>query len=252
MKVHHGPRRDGLDVLVGPWLRDPNRNMDRPLIPLRWHAELRMRLRANWRLKFAGIPVFVTVFFAAYFLLLRYPLFEVTLMPVTALDRAIGYEPLALGLYFSLWFYVSIAPSLLWRRDDLWFHGKMAAVLAAIGLGIFLFWPTAVPAGAGLGEGDAEALAWLKKMDAAGNACPSLHVAFAVFSGMWLDRVLKAMTAPVFVRLINATWCAGIAYATLATKQHVVIDVVAGALLGVIVGSIQSHRPIDKSALANG
>ena len=122
----------------------------------------------------------------------------------------------------------------------------MAAVLGGIGLGIFLLWPTAVPAGAGLEASDVEALAWLKKVDAAGNACPSLHVAFAVFSGMWLERVLKAIRASWVLRVLNVAWCAGITYATLATKQHVVVDVVAGALLGGIVGAIGLSRPMDE------
>ena len=82
--------------------------------------------------------------------------------------------------------------------------------------------------------------------DAAGNACPSLHVAFAVFSGMWLERVLKAIRASWVLRVLNVAWCAGITYATLATKQHVVVDVVAGALLGGIVGAIGLSRPMDE------
>jgi hypothetical protein len=236
------------DASTGFPTTDALRNMDDPSFSLGRCAGRRSRLYANWKLKFAGIPAFVAVFFAAYFLLLRYPVFDVTMMPVTALDRAIGYEPLALGLYFSLWFYVSLAPSLLSRREDLWFHGGMAAVLGVIGLGIFFVWPTAVPMGAGLDAGDAEALAWLKKVDAAGNACPSLHVAFAVFSGLWLERVLRTMKAPLFLRLLNVLWCAGITYSTLATKQHVVIDVVAGAVLGGMVGLVGFRRPIDAGA----
>ena len=55
----------------------------------------------------------IGAFLVAYFWLLRNPLFPVTMMPLTALDRWVGFEPQALPLYLSLWFYVSIAPALL-------------------------------------------------------------------------------------------------------------------------------------------
>jgi len=32
--------------------------------------------------------------------------------------------------------------------------------------------------------------------------------------------------------LLNVAWCLGIVYSTLATKQHVLLDVIPGALLG--------------------
>jgi membrane-associated phospholipid phosphatase len=38
----------------------------------------------------------------------------------------------------------------------------------------------------------------------------------------------------VLLRIINMTCCGLICYSTLAVKQHVILDVVAGAVLGVI------------------
>ena len=191
---------------------------------------------AQWQLKMWGLPVFVGIFFAAYFLLLRYPVFDVTLMPVTAVDAAISFQPASLAVYFSLWVYVSLAPALLKTREELVFHGKVAAGMGLVGFAIFFFWPTAIPHAAGLRETGGSTLSWLKQVDAAGNACPSLHVAFAVFSGLWLDRALREMRLPIVVRLVNLTWCAAIAYSTLSTKQHVLVDVVGGGVLGVIAG----------------
>jgi membrane-associated phospholipid phosphatase len=34
------------------------------------------------------------------------------------------------------------------------------------------------------------------------------------------------------LRLLNGAWCAAILYSTLATKQHVAVDLFAGAALG--------------------
>jgi membrane-associated phospholipid phosphatase len=220
--------------------------MDSPNFSNSWRTDLVSRIRANFWLKFFGVPAFIAVFFVTYFLLLRFPVFDVTLMPVTALDLAIPYQPAALVVYFSLWLYVSIAPTLLRNREELLTHGKIAAVMGLVGLGIFFFWPTAVPLGPGLINADA-ALSWLKQVDAAGNACPSLHVAFAVYSGIWLHRVLVEMQLPLAVRLLNGVWCLGIAYSTLATKQHVIVDVMAGGLLGLIAGTIRWRLPVEGS-----
>lgn len=207
------------------------------------------RLIAHWRLKLLGVPVFIMVFFAAYFLLLRFPAFGVTTMPLTAFDAAIPYQPASLVIYFSLWFYVSLAPAMLQDREELLFHGKAAGCMSFVGLGIFFLWPTTVPLDASLRGVDAAGLAWLKQVDSAGNACPSLHVAFAVFSGLWLDRVLVEMRLPAMVRWLNLAWCLAIAYSTLSTKQHVLVDVIAGAALGAIAGFIGYGKAMRKHRL---
>jgi membrane-associated phospholipid phosphatase len=202
-----------------------------------WRSEIGSRLGAQWQLKLWGLPVFIGIFFTAYFLLLRYPVFEVTLMPVTAFDEAIPFQPASLGVYFSLWFYVSFAAALIKTRAQLITHGKVAAGMGLTGFAVFFFWPTAIPHAAGLRETGDVALTWLKQVDAAGNACPSLHVAFAVFSGVWLNRALIEMRTPLVIRLFNYTWCAAIAYSTLSTKQHVLVDVIGGGILGAIAGT---------------
>jgi membrane-associated phospholipid phosphatase len=75
-------------------------------------------------------------------------------------------------------------------------------------------------------------MAFLKGIDASGNACPSLHVAPAVFSAFWLDWWFLSFGAGFGFRLISVTWCVAIVYSAMATKQHVAIDVVTGGILG--------------------
>ncbi|MEO6004607.1 MAG: phosphatase PAP2 family protein [Opitutus sp.] len=198
--------------------------------------KLGTRLLAHWQIKLFGITGFITVFFVVYFALLRFPVFPTTLMPVTWLDRAVPFHPIALTVYFSLWLYVSLPPSLAWSRQQLIAQGLTATIMGLVGFVIFFFWPTAAPAAAALDPADVQALAWLKQVDAAGNACPSLHVAFAVHGAIWLDRVLREMRLHVALQLVNVVWCIAITYSTLATKQHVLVDVVAGALLGAVAG----------------
>ncbi len=158
-------------------------------------------------------------------------------MPLTAVDRLIGFRPAALPLYLSLWFYVSLAPALLIVRRELVSYSLAAIGLSAIGLGIFLLWPTAVPR-PDVDWSQHPTVAMLKSADATGNACPSLHVAFAVFTAIWFARLLRQMEAGRFVRALNWLWCVGILYSTIAIRQHVSLDVLAGAVLGAAVAVV--------------
>jgi membrane-associated phospholipid phosphatase len=200
-----------------------------PAIP--WHHQLYARFKRHFLLKFFGTPLFLLAFFAGYIYLLHHPFFPVTEMPLTRLDKLIGFQPQALILYVSLWFYVSIPPALQPTRGELFYYGWAVGALCVTGLACFLLWPTAVPA-THIDWENAMGFALLKGVDAAGNACPSLHVASAVFSAAWLNRQLADAGAPRFVRMLNWAWCTGIAYSTLATKQHVAVDLYAGAALG--------------------
>lgn len=196
-----------------------------------WLPEAGRRLLVWWPVKMAGTTLGMTGFFAAYFWLLRHPIGEVTLMPVTSVDRWIGIQPAALPVYLSLWVYVSLAPALVVDRRELRSIACAWVALSVAGLGVFFFWPTAVPAW-DIDWTRYPSLAFLKTADAAGNACPSLHVAFAVFSAACLARSLRQMGAGRIARAGNWLWCLGIVYSTIATGQHVLVDVLAGATLG--------------------
>jgi membrane-associated phospholipid phosphatase len=194
-------------------------------------------MRTHAGAKCLGTTLGMTAFFVVYFRLLHHPFFPITIMPLTAVDRWIPFQPGALGLYVSLWFYVSLAPALLTERRELFSYLLAASVLSVIGLGIFLFWPTAVPL---LAQDWPEHsfLFRLKRVDASGNACPSLHVAFAVFTACWFQRLLREIGAGPVIRALNWLWCLGILYSTIATRQHVALDVLAGAGLGASVAAV--------------
>ena len=86
--------------------------------------------------------------------------------------------------------------------------------------------------------------AMLQSVDATGNACPSLHVATAMFTAIWLDRLLRMLRMRWGLRAANAAVFAAIAYSTLATKQHLVLDALAGAALGAVFALAAWHwRP---------
>lgn len=202
-----------------------------------WYFQILERMKSQFFLKAIGISLFMWGFFAGYFYLLKHPVYPVTTMPLTALDIAIGFHPATLFLYLSLWLYVTLPPALQATRRGLIYYGLAVAALCITGLTLFFFWPTAVPA-THIDWDQYYGFSILKGVDAAGNACPSLHVATAVFSGIWLNRILSEIGAPRLVSVFNWIWCAGIVYSTLATKQHVALDMAAGAALGALAAAL--------------
>ena len=203
-----------------------------------WLRQSGSRILVWWPAKMAGTTLGMTVFFVVYFWLLNHPFFPVTFVPLIALDRLVGFRPEALPLYLSLWLYVSLAPALVINRRELVSYGLATVVLSVIGLGIFLFWPTAV-APRDIDWSQHPTFSFLKSVDTSGNACPSLHVAFAVFTAIWFERLLRKMGAGRFARGFNWLWCLGILYSTLAIRQHVVLDILAGGVLGTLVATAQ-------------
>ncbi len=202
-----------------------------------WLREAGTRMRTHWLAKMLGTMAAMGAFFAAYFWLLRHPLYPITIMPLTALDRIVGFRPAALPVYLSLWLYVSLAPGLLVGRREILAYVLAVVGLGVFGLGTFLVWPTAVPP-SGVNWSQHPAFGFLQAADAAGNACPSLHVAFAVLTAMWLGRSLRQMGAGRGVRSFNWLWCGGILYSTVAIRQHVALDVLAGSALGAAIAGL--------------
>lgn len=196
-----------------------------------WYRQAGSAIASHAILKAVGTTAFVSLFFAAYFYVLRRPAFPPTVLPVTALDRWIGFQPLALPVYLSLWVYVCLVPALLSSRDALYRHALSMALMCAVGLSIFYLWPTAIPA-PDIDWHRYPEFAFLKNIDATGNACPSLHVATALLSAVWFDRVLRGFGAPRWLVALTWAWCAAIVYSTIAIRQHVALDAVAGLVLG--------------------
>lgn len=197
------------------------------------NRELGRLLTHLWWIKAPGSALFIWVFFEAYFFLLRHPATTAFEMPLTWIDRALPMQWWAWLPYLSLWVYITLPPALMPNVRQLLFYGLSVGLVCGAGLACFYYWPTIVPA---LTKPPEDSLALVQGIDAAGNACPSLHVAIAVFSAIWLHHQLCAIGISRFWRLGNWVWCLAIVYSTLATKQHVLIDMLAGIALGVAGG----------------
>lgn len=213
----------------------------------RWTAEVWLRLRRLFPLKFLGISTVIALFFVGYFHVLRHPAHPVTVMPLTPLDALVPFQPWMLLPYLSLWVYVGLAPGLQLTVRQLLVYAAWAIALGLAGLGLFYRWPTAVPP-MELEVADSMAFAMLRGLDASGNACPSMHVAFAVFSAFWIAQALRAARVPAGLHVLNVAWLLSIAWSTVAIRQHVVLDVVAGAALGAVFAALSLRwRPSDET-----
>jgi hypothetical protein len=206
-------------------------------VPAHWTSQAAVAFWRFWVWKFVGSIAFAGLFFTGYFALLKHPAHAVTTMPILGIDEAIPFQPQTIWVYVSLWFYLELAPCLLETKREIVSYGVALTVMALCAFAIFYFWPTRVPA-FDVDWSEYAMFSWLKQTDAAGNACPSLHVAFAVFTGRWVDFLFKRLRAGAVLHVLNWTWSLAIIYSTIATRQHVAIDVLAGAALGAIIAAL--------------
>ncbi len=195
-----------------------------------WLNDIKTGLSSHVLLKCISISIFISLFFVAYFYVLNHPPTEATAIPIINLDNLISFQPMALPIYLSLWVYVVIPPIIIIKLKELYAFTLMIALMSMVGLIIFYIWPTTI-AVSEIDWAQYPSFVFLKSVDAAGNACPSLHVATAVFSGAWTDFIFRRIKAPTWIRLLNLVWGISIVYSTVATRQHVVLDVFGGLIL---------------------
>lgn len=215
----------------------PFRNATKPT----WFTELRTRFTFMWPIKAVGTCLFMCVFFWFYFLILRLHNGQAYEVPLTWLDRWVVFTPYSLPVYISLWVYVSLAPAFLNRLRTLINFGTWIALMCMACLVFFWMVPTRVPE-FGVDWSQHPAMGIIKGIDAGGNAFPSLHVASAIFSARWLDLSLRQANAPPWSLGLNWIYCAAIAWSTLASLQHVWLDVLSGALVGWLFCEVSIRR----------
>jgi membrane-associated phospholipid phosphatase len=193
--------------------------------------EMAIRIRANWKYK-AMLSVGLTfLVWAAYLLLQRHPWFRVKILQPSMLDLTIPFAPNAVYLYESLLMLMPIAPWLMKSKVELnrYTQGLLAVSLA--GFMIFFLYPTAIVRSKGLQQTNF-LYHTLIQIDGESNGFPSLHAAFAVFHSAWCCRVFRISASAHGISWFFRGWALAIIAATLLTKQHVVLDVLAGAALG--------------------
>lgn len=148
--------------------------------------------------------------------------------PEIALDRALPLQPFWSLVYGALYVFLIVLPVVVVRQEDhirRTFWAYLSVWLFAYA--VFLAYPTAAPRPATVaGEGFAVwGLLALYGADPPFNCFPSLHVAHSFISALTCYRVHRELG-------ITATIAASlVAISTLFTKQHYVLDVLAGVAL---------------------
>ncbi|HTH94597.1 MAG TPA: phosphatase PAP2 family protein [Rhodocyclaceae bacterium] len=207
------------------------------ITPAAWYFRMVQRICILAPVKALGTMAFMALFFWGYFSVLHHPLSTPVVMPLLRLDELIPFTPAAYPVYVSLWVYVSLPPALFGNLRALLLFCAWIAAMCTFCLGIFWCFPTLVPI-APIDWNAYPQMVTIKNLDAAGNAFPSLHVASAVFSGLWLDRLFRHIGVPVILRFLNVLECALILWSTIAIRQHVVLDVVGGTIVGVVFACV--------------
>jgi membrane-associated phospholipid phosphatase len=151
-----------------------------------------------------------------------------TYTPDLALDAAFGLQPAWMLVYGSLYVFVLILPMVVVRQADLFrraMQGYLMVMLVAYAG--FLLYPTSAPRPAEVvGDGfSAWSLRLAYSLDPPHGCFPSLHVAYSFVAAFACHRVHRGVGAGALL------WASLIGVSTLYTKQHYVVDVIAGVLL---------------------
>lgn len=157
-------------------------------------------------------------------------------VPELALDRALPLLPAWALVYGALYVFLILLPVFVVRHDGLIRRTVYAYLLiwSVAYLFFFMIYPTMAPRPAKvIGEGFA---AWglraLYSADPPYNCFPSLHVAHSFVSALASYRVHRPLGA---LAVLCATL---VAASTIFTKQHYVLDVIAGALIAAVAYGI--------------
>lgn len=159
-------------------------------------------------------------------------------LPESALDRMIAFNPAGIWLYMSFFVFVPYAFLRVDASRLRWLRNAMITCAVLCGL-IFMLWPTTILYPDGLAEAasaqapglGATLLRLLLWGDSTQNCLPSLHAALTLLCA-WalLDR--RHPWRSVFA--VVATVC--ICFSILQLRRHLAIDVAAGLVAGLFSG----------------
>jgi membrane-associated phospholipid phosphatase len=168
-----------------------------------------------------------------YFILQRFSLFPIITLKPGPLDRLIPFNDDTIWLYFSFYLLIPIAPLLMVNGPQLRRYAVGIGLIGLVSHLVFLLYPTAIV------RPSVEGANWVYRLmvtiDRPLNAWPSLHASVAIFSVLSCEQPLGQNRRNWLWRGLLWLWVLAILYATLATKQHVLIDLVGGGLLAVVI-----------------
>ena len=204
--------------------------------PSVWNLALRS-LRSPYPLSIsnAALMVLLVLMVPFYVFIAEWMPGRVLHAPEVALDRLVPLQPAWAMVYGSLYLFLILLP-LFVVRQSAQIRRTLLAYLAVWGAAYvcFLLYPTAAPRPASVaGSGFAVwGLKFLYQADPPFNCFPSLHVAHSAVSAMASYLVHRG------VGIVAAVCALLVGVSTLFTKQHYVLDVVAGIALAAAAGIV--------------
>jgi membrane-associated phospholipid phosphatase len=160
-------------------------------------------------------------------------------VPALALDHALPLHPTWAVVYGSLYLFLIVLPVFVIRQEEQIRRTVLAYLMVWISAYVcFLVYPTIAPRPAKvLGAGfDVWGLRLLYSFDPPYNCFPSLHVAHSFVSVLTCYRVHRG------VGIATALCASLIGVSTLYTKQHYILDVIAGILLAGVAYAVFLHN----------
>lgn len=203
-------------------------------------VSLARRFQMSLRYKLGMALLLNLVVAVPYFALQHVRLFPVTSMPEWGIDQSIAFAPASAWIYLSLFVLLALGPAFMVQTHDLRHYATGITVLALVSNGIFLLFPTTISRP--LLVSDDPAYRVILATDGPLNACPSLHASLALFAALACDRLLGASGVRKAWRLLLWLWTAAILISTLTTKQHVLLDLLAGGVLTLTVDAYLHRR----------
>lgn len=167
--------------------------------------------------------------------------------PALPLDRLLPLVPASAVIYGALYAFLIALPVLVIQTREL-VHRTVRAYLAVWITAYVCFWlyPTVAPRPEQvIGGGYATwGLRFLYDADPPFNCFPSLHVAHSFVSALACHRVHRSLGR------VATGFAALVAISTLLTKQHYVLDVIAGTLMAVVAYAV-FIRPFPRADVAD-
>ena len=178
------------------------------------------------------------LFNLCYFLPQWVSLFEPARIPLTAIDRAVPFDPWWIFLYMSMYLMLPLAPMLAIRTEHFRRYTVGLTIMFVSGCVCFFLYPVAYDRPP-LPPDSPGFYRLIVTIDRPINSIPSLHAGLTVYTLLFATRALADLPARRRRALLMAgsLWGAVILYGTLATKQHYLLDLPPGALLAWV-----SHR----------
>jgi membrane-associated phospholipid phosphatase len=152
-------------------------------------------------------------------------------MPQLALDRAIPVYFPSLWIYYSFYLLLGLVGLIVEKKLFITYLYSIGWV-TAVSHAVFLFMPNGVSRSEIDFQTAPAIYQFLLSHDLPRNAMPSLHAALSVIAAI---AVQFSSNFPKWTKPLVWLWVLAIFWSTIAIRQHVSIDLIAGSIIAVIV-----------------